>query len=73
MALLRQIKPRQIEMVLVRKGFIARTTKSSHVVYRHPDGRRTIVPRHNKPVRIGTFMAILRQAEISKENFLDLL
>lgn len=75
MAAFRQIKPkpRQIEVMLARKGFLARTTKSSHMVYRHPDGRRTIVPRHNKPLRIGTLMAILRQAGMTTEELIDAL
>lgn len=67
------IKPRQIEKVLVHSGFTARPTKSSHVVFVHPDGRRTVVPGHNEPVRKGTLRAILRQSKITLEDFLKLL
>lgn len=35
------IKPRDIERVLLKKGFMPRTTKSSHIVFTHQDGRRT--------------------------------
>lgn len=68
-----QIKPRTIERILLSRGFQGRTTKSSHVVFTHPDGRRTVVPGHNRPVRTGTLRAILNQAKISLEDFLNLL
>lgn len=68
-----QVKPRQIEKVLIASGFSSRPTKSGHVVFTHPDGRRTVVPGHNHPVRTGTLRAILRQSKISLEELLDLL
>lgn len=68
-----QIKPRQIEEILVASGFSPRPTKSSNVVFTHPDGRRTVVPSHNKPIRKGTLRAILRQSKIRLEDLLVLL
>lgn len=68
-----QIKPRQIAKVLVKFGFVPRKTKSSHVVYRHKDGRRTVVPMHARPVSIGTLRAILRQSDITLEQLLESL
>ncbi len=68
-----QVKPRDIEKVLIKSGFVSRTTKSSHVVFSHPDGRRTVIPGHNRPVRTGTLRAILRQAKLSLDEFLKLL
>ncbi len=68
-----QIKPRQLEKVLIVFGFTTRTTKSGHVVFTHPDGRRTVVPGHNEPVRKGTLRAILRQSKIDLEEFLKIL
>ncbi len=73
MTKLPQIKPRDIEKALIKSDFIPRPGKGSHLVFRHPDGRRTVVPRHNRPVRIGTLRAILRQADITNEEFLKLL
>ena len=73
MTKLPQIKPRDIERVLIKSGFIPRPGKGSHLVYKNPNGRRTVVPRHNRPVRIGTLRAILRQADITREEFLKLL
>lgn len=73
MTKLPQIKPRDIEHILIKKGFTGRTTKSGHVVFRHADGRHTVIPGHNRPVRTGTLRAILRQSEILVEDFIDLL
>jgi len=73
MTKLPQIKPRSIEKALIKSGFVPRPGKGSHVVYKHSDGRRTVVPCHNRPVRIGTLRAILRQADITTKEFLKLL
>jgi len=73
MTKLPQIKPRKIKKVLIKLGFIPRSGKGSHVVYKHSDGRRTVVPGHKRPVRIGTLRAILRQADITTDKFLELL
>lgn len=73
MAKLPQIEPKKIEKVLKKLGFISRSGKGSHVVFKHSDGRRTVVPVHNRPIRIGTLKAILRQVDLSTEEFLKLL
>jgi predicted RNA binding protein YcfA (HicA-like mRNA interferase family) len=45
-----QIKPKGIGKVLTKLGFVSRSGKGSHVVFKHQDGRRTVVPGHNRPV-----------------------
>lgn len=67
------IKPRKIEKVLYKLGFTSRSGKGSHIVFKHFDGRRTVIPVHNRPVRTGTLRAILKQVDISTEDFLKLL
>ncbi|MBU0569873.1 type II toxin-antitoxin system HicA family toxin [Patescibacteria group bacterium] len=68
-----QIKPRNIEKILIEIDFVPRSGKGSHVVFKHSDGRRTVVPCHNRPVRVGTLRAILKQAGITTDEFLKLL
>jgi predicted RNA binding protein YcfA (HicA-like mRNA interferase family) len=68
-----QIKPRELAKVLRKKGFIERPTKSSHVGYVHPDGRRTTLAFHSKPIPKGTLHAILRQAELRADELIELL
>jgi predicted RNA binding protein YcfA (HicA-like mRNA interferase family) len=45
----------------------------SHLVLKHSDGRRTTVPVHSKDIPKGTLLAIIKDAKISKEDFLELL
>ena len=68
-----QIKPKNIEKVLLKIGFIPRPGKGSHIVFKHIDGRRTVVPVHNYPVRTGTLRAILKQIGLPVKDFLKLL
>lgn len=40
------LKPREVEALLLRLGFLEVRQRGSHRQYRHPDGRRTTVPFH---------------------------
>lgn len=45
-------------------------TGSSHLVFSHEDGRRTVIPRHgNRDIPRGTLRAILRDIEVFPEEF----
>ena len=47
--------------------------KGSHVRFRHPDGRRTVVPVHaNEEIGISLLMEILRQIKLNKEQYEEL-
>ncbi len=51
-------------------GFEKIQAKGSHVRYKHKDGRRTVVPIHaNEDLGKGLIRAILRQIDLSKEEF----
>jgi predicted RNA binding protein YcfA (HicA-like mRNA interferase family) len=41
------------------------------VVLRHPDGRQTVVPRHQE-LRLGTLRSILRLAQVDLGAFVGL-
>jgi predicted RNA binding protein YcfA (HicA-like mRNA interferase family) len=60
---------------LERAGFEVIRTKGSHHFLRHRDdpSRQTVVPVHRKDLPPGTLRAILRQARLSRTQFLDLL
>lgn len=73
MVKLPQLKPREIEKILIKLDFISRQGKGSHVVFKHSDGRRTVIPVHSRPVRSGTLRAILKQVNVSINEFLKLL
>src|SRR5437868_8780768 len=56
-------------------GFEVIRTKGSHRFLRHRDdpSRQTVVPVHRNDLPPGTLRAILRQARLSRAQFLDLL
>lgn len=69
------IKDRELIKVLVKLGFYQHSeTGSSHLVFRHADGRRATVARHpGKDIPRGTLRAILRDISISLDELVKLL
>ena len=65
------IKDRLLIKALKKLGFFEHPERgTSHLVFKHPDGRRTTVPRHSsKDLPRGTLRAILRDIGISPEEF----
>lgn len=61
--------PKQVIQILERNGFALSRTRGSHNIFRHPDGRKTVVPLHNKDLPKGTLMAIIKQSGISRDEF----
>jgi predicted RNA binding protein YcfA (HicA-like mRNA interferase family) len=59
---------------LKRRDFVLDRIRGSHHVYCHPDLDVTVtVPFHKKEVGKGLLIEIIKQAEISREELLDLL
>jgi len=74
MSRLPTVKPRQVVRALKRAGFEEHHQRGSHLYLRHPDSRlMTSVPMHPGDLPKGTLRAILRQVEISVEEFIELL
>jgi len=64
------VKPDELIRVLEKPGFEKIRQSGSHVIFKHADGRWTTVPVHKgKDVAIGTFRKILKDAEITYEDF----
>ena len=60
--------------VLRKTGFEVIRIKGSHHYLRHTDGRATVIPVHSKEtIGIGLFHKILRDCELTTEEFLELL
>jgi predicted RNA binding protein YcfA (HicA-like mRNA interferase family) len=66
---------RQLIRVLKRAGFEEQRQRGSHLHRRRvSDGKRVTVPVHKgRPIPTGTLRAILRDADIGIEKFLELL
>ncbi len=74
MSRLPAVKPRQVVRALKRAGFEEHHQRGSHLYLRHPDSRlMTSVPMHPGDLPKGTLRAILRQIEISVQEFIKLL
>jgi len=69
------IKDRELIRVLKKLGFFENPERgTSHLVFAHRDGRRTTVSRHpGKDMPRGTLRAILRDINISIEDFNNIL
>jgi predicted RNA binding protein YcfA (HicA-like mRNA interferase family) len=75
MRLLPALPGRSVIAALERAGFEVIRTKGSHHFLRHRDdpSRQTVVPVHRRDLPPGTLRAILRQAHLSPNQFLDFL
>jgi predicted RNA binding protein YcfA (HicA-like mRNA interferase family) len=62
--------PQHLIKLLEVKGFILKRIIGSHHIFFHPELRKTVVvPVHGKKdIPNGTFLSIIKQAGISKEE-----
>jgi len=69
------VKSKDLVKILKSIGFLEHRQKStSHLMMKHSDGRRTIVPMHsNKDIPKGTLLAILKDIQITKEELIKIL
>ena len=68
------VKPKELVKVLEKKGFIVRKQTGYHLILFKKGIRRPIsVPIHPRDLPSGTQRAILRQAEISIDEYNKLL
>ena len=64
------ISGKKLCKLLEKLGFISIQGKGSHVRFKHPDGRRTVVPVHaNEDIGKGLLKAILNQIKITVEEY----
>lgn len=67
--------PEQVMKKLKRAGFIFdRQAKGSHEIWYNPQKKlRTTIPNHpGRPLPLGTLKAILKQADITTNEFMNL-
>lgn len=70
MTKLTPISGKEMCKILEKIGFQKVHQKGSHVRYRHPDGRRTVVPIHaNEDLSIGLLREILKQIKLGREDY----
>lgn len=70
---MRPLKAREVIKILEENGFTLSRQKGSHMIFKnHTTGTIVPVPLHggNKPIHIGTFLAIVKQSKLSREKFI---
>lgn len=64
--------PKQLLRIFQRAGFYTDHQTGSHLVLRHPEGRRTVIAIHARELKRGTLLGIIKQAGYTAEEFLRL-
>lgn len=63
----------QVVGALKQTGFVFDRQKGSHMVYYHPETNHTVVVPRHRIIKAGTLREILREANLSREEFRRLL
>ena len=74
MTKLPRLRGRKVISALRKAGFETIRVRGSHHFLRHSDGRCTVVPAHRgETIGPGLMTRILRDCELSRDEFKDLL
>ena len=73
MAFLPIITPQKLTRIVRKQGFVFDRQSGSHAVFIHSDGRRTSIPMHRKTLGKGLLHKILKDIEITSEDFRELV
>lgn len=68
------LKSKELVRILNKMGFAKHHQVGSHAQFKHPDKRRATIPMHSgKDIPIGTLKAILKDIQISSDDFISFL
>lgn len=74
MSKLPSVTGNQVIKTLQKLGFSVARVKGSHHILVHSDGRRTVVPVHSsEDIGTGLLSQILRDCQITRDEFKELL
>jgi len=66
------LKPREVVKKLKSLGFVKHHQAGSHLTMKNvSSGKRAVIPMHLKDIKKGTLSAILHEADIEREEFLN--
>lgn len=63
------IKPKNLIKILLGLGFVERDAEGSHVFFKHPNGRTTVIPIHSEEISKGLLKKILNDIQLSIEEY----
>jgi predicted RNA binding protein YcfA (HicA-like mRNA interferase family) len=65
------VSARHLVRVLEARGFVMVRQSSSHLIFRHADGRGTTVPQHgNRDIGRGLLRQIMRDADLTVDDLI---
>ena len=66
---------REVAKIVEKLGFEHLHTTGSHMVYKHPDGRKTVIPHHaGEEIGPGLLTKIIKyDLKITREEFVKLV
>jgi len=71
---LKPLPSKKVIHILEQLGFEKIRQRGSHIFFRHPDGRTTIVPIHKgEDIGRGLLQEIVKDTKLTKEEFLRYL
>ncbi|MBI1785776.1 type II toxin-antitoxin system HicA family toxin [Candidatus Sumerlaeota bacterium] len=73
MSRLPTVRPAELVAALRRAGFEPRRQTGSHLILKHVNGRRAVVPMHTRDLKRTTMASILKDAGLTDDQFQDLL
>ncbi|MEK6857733.1 MAG: type II toxin-antitoxin system HicA family toxin [Nanoarchaeota archaeon] len=75
MAKLPRLTGKELAKIVERFGFVYSHTTGSHMIYNHPDGRKTTIPHHSgEEIGPGLLNKIIKKdLGITREELLDKL
>lgn len=68
MSILANVKVKEMDRLLLKKGFLVQNAKGSHRTFKHPNGRRTTLAYHPGNIPKPIVAKILKQAGISLDE-----
>ena len=62
-------KPRKLIKIVEKFGFVKIRQEGSHIFYKHPDGRTTVIPFHQgKDIGRGLLREILKDSKLTPKD-----
>lgn len=71
MVKLPSFKPRDLEKILFKNGFVIKRQTGSHRIYHNfKTEKTTVIPHHSKDIAQGTVRSIIKQSGLNEDEFL---
>lgn len=67
------LTPRDVVQVFRRAGFVEKRQVGSHLTLENAQGTIVVVPMHNRDLKRGLMMSIIKDAGLTPEEFAQLL